>query len=152
MPVVTPEQGVFVVVVGAIIEHVRTGTILLLKRSPNVERDPGIWEDPAGRVQQHEEPETALSREIKEEAGLNIEIVKPLNIFHEYRRLAGAVDESIGIIYWCRATSQEVHLSQEHSEYKWILPEEGLELTKHVGVQADIKAYLREKQKTTIKD
>lgn len=142
------EEGLFVVVVGAVIEDATAGNILLLKRSDNVGRAPGMWEGPAGRVQQHEEPESALRREVREECGLDVTIIKPLNVFHEYRDHAPSRAESIGIIYWCKAASTQVRLSQEHCDHKWLLPEEALDLVDHPGVRDDIRAYMREKQST----
>jgi 8-oxo-dGTP pyrophosphatase MutT (NUDIX family) len=144
----TAEQGLFIVVVGAVIEYPATEEILLLKRSDDVNREPGIWEDPAGRMQQHEEPESALRREVKEECGLDVTIIKPLNVFHEYRDPAASEGECVGIIYWCRTTSREVRLSNEHCEHRWLRPYEALELVDHPGVRDDIRAFLREKQRT----
>lgn len=99
-------------------------------------------------MQQNEAPEDALRREVKEECGLDIEVIKPLNTFHEYYEYKQPVGktEVVGIIYWCRATSQEVHLSNEHCEYRWMSPSEALEVVEHPGVREDIKAYLREKE------
>lgn len=73
------------VAVGAVTEHVESGKILLLKRAKTADYLAEIWEDPMGRIKQHEEPEEALKREIKEECGLEIEIFKPLVVFHDYR-------------------------------------------------------------------
>jgi 8-oxo-dGTP diphosphatase len=144
----TSEQGLFVVVVGAIIEDPETSKILLLKRSDDVMREPGTWEDPAGRMKQNETPEDALRREVKEECGLDIEVIKPLTTFHEYYQYTEPVGktEVVGIIYWCRAASSQLSLSDEHSDYRWLLPYEALEIVEHPGVREDIKAYLREKE------
>jgi|SRR5688500_4016403 len=141
------EQGRFVVAVGAIIEDPATGQILLLKRSANVERVPGMWEGPAGRMQQGEDPEMSLRREIEEECGIPVEIIKPLNIFHEHRKQANGKVEVVGIIYWCRAKSLEIRLSDEHCDCRWLLPEEALALTEDAGVRDDIRAFVREAQR-----
>ena len=132
------------VAVGAVIEHVESGKILLLKRAETADYLPGIWEDPMGRLKQHEEPEEALEREIREECGLEIEIFKPIAVFHDYRGERTPENEWIGITYWCRAKSNQVTLSNEHSEYQWVLPQVALELVEHPGVRKDIEALIRE--------
>jgi 8-oxo-dGTP pyrophosphatase MutT (NUDIX family) len=62
-------EGRFLVAVGAMIEHVPTGQILLLRRAETVAWLPGVWEDIAGRMKQFEQPEHALRREVYEESG-----------------------------------------------------------------------------------
>jgi NUDIX domain len=62
-------EGRFLVAVGAMIEHVPTGQILLLRRAETVAWLPGVWEDIAGRMKQFEQPEHALRREVYEENG-----------------------------------------------------------------------------------
>lgn len=138
------QEGRFMVAVGAMIEHVGSGKILLLKRADTSDYLPTIWEDPMGRMKQFEEPEVALRREVKEETGLEIEVVKPLAVFHDYRGEPTAENEWVGVVYWCRTRTEEVALSGEHSAYQWLLPQEALLLAEHPGVRGDISALVRE--------
>jgi 8-oxo-dGTP diphosphatase len=135
-------EGHFLVAVGAIIEYVPTRQILLLKRAEHATFLPGIWEDIGGRIKQFEEPEHALRREVQEESGLEIEIVRPINVFHLYHGEPSASNEMIIVTYWCQSHSERVVLSQEHSAYRWLSPEDALQLVEHEGVQSDIEAYM----------
>jgi 8-oxo-dGTP diphosphatase len=137
-------EGRFLVAVGAMIEHAESGRILLLKRSENIAFLPGVWEDIGGRLKQFEEPEDALRREVREESGLEIEIIRPINIFHLFHGERNADNEMIIITYWCRSHSDHVVLSQEHSEYRWLSPREALRLAEHEGVRSDLEAFLSE--------
>ena len=132
------------VAVGAMIEHDSSGKILLVKRSDKANYLPGIWEDLGGRIKQFEEPEDALRREVKEETGLEVEILKPLAVFHDYYGERTAENELLIITYWCKAKSDQVILSDEHTEHQWVSPEEALELAEHVGVRRDIQAWINE--------
>lgn len=137
--------GKFMVAVGAVIEHAPSGRVLLIKRSEAADYSGGIWEDVTGRVHQFEEPEDALRREIGEECGLTVEIVKPISVFHLYRGERTAENELIGIIFWCRTESDEVRLSGEHTDYRWVTPDEALEVVAHPGIRADFEAFVRER-------
>jgi 8-oxo-dGTP diphosphatase len=135
-------EGRFLVAVGAIIEHRQTGQILLLKRAERATFLPGVWEDIGGRMKQFEEPEHALRREVQEESGLQIEIVRPINVFHLYHGESSADNEMIIITYWCRSHSDQVVLSHEHSEFRWLSPQDALHLAEHEGVRSDIETYM----------
>jgi pyridoxamine 5'-phosphate oxidase family protein len=138
-------EGRFMVAVGAVIEHVPTGKILLVKRSETRSYMPDIWEDPMGRMKQFEEPEEALRREVKEETGLEIEIVKPLQVVHAYRGDRRAEKEWVGIVYWCRTQSDNVVLSPEHSAFRWVSSEEALAIVDQQGISMDIQAFVAER-------
>jgi 8-oxo-dGTP pyrophosphatase MutT (NUDIX family) len=72
-------EGRFTIRVGGIIQNNATNKLLLLKRSANSRFDSGDWEMPAGRMNQLEEPEQSLKREILEETGITeLSIIKPL--------------------------------------------------------------------------
>jgi 8-oxo-dGTP diphosphatase len=133
------------VAVGAVIEHVPTGRILMMQRAATADYMPGMWEDLTGRMKQFEEPEDALRREIREETGLEIEIVKPIKIFHLYRGERMAQNELVGIVYWCTAQSDRVTLSHEHDAYRWVLPHEALEMADDPGIRDDIQAFIAER-------
>ena len=71
---------------------------------------------PGGRLQFKEAPETALKREIKEEVGLKIEVLRPLNVWH----LIKGQHQLVGINYLCIWKEGEVILSDEHEAYEWL--------------------------------
>src|SRR2546428_8684077 len=108
------EGGRFLVVVAFLIE--RDGHVLLLKRSRAKDHAPGEWEVGSGRVRQGESAFNAVYREVKEETGLEVEVIGPLDTFHFYRGQNRT--EAIGITFQCRAPGGEVRLSSEHDEAK----------------------------------
>ncbi len=141
----TNQTGRFLVAVGAIIENTKTGKILLLKRSVDKDFSAGIWEYITGRLQQFEDPLAGLKREILEEAGIEVEVVKPISIFHIFRGEKTAENELVGIMYWCEIDSEEVKISDEHSEYKWVTTDEALKMIEKPSMQADIRAFMVER-------
>jgi ADP-ribose pyrophosphatase YjhB (NUDIX family) len=86
-------NGRFLVVVAFVIE--RDHHVLLLRRSMSKDHAPGEWEPGSGRVRQGEAPLAALLREVKEETGLDVTVLGPLDTFHFYRGTAR--EEAIGI-------------------------------------------------------
>jgi 8-oxo-dGTP diphosphatase len=133
------------VAVGAVIEHVPTGRILLMQRASTADYAPGLWEDLTGRMKQFEEPEDALRREVREETGLEIEVVKPIKVFHLYRGERTAENELVGIVFWCTTQSDRVTLSHEHQDYRWVQPREALEIVSDPGIRYDIEAFIAER-------
>jgi ADP-ribose pyrophosphatase YjhB (NUDIX family) len=78
-------EGRFQVAVGAIVQHITTGEVLLIHRSAS-QYAGDIWEFPIGRLQQFEPFEKGLKREIVEETGLSdVEIGQPISIFEFMR-------------------------------------------------------------------
>lgn len=141
----SPSEGKFNIAVGAIVECRLDGSILLLKRSSQADFAPGIWEVITGRLHQFELPEDGVCREVKEECGLDVEVIKPLRVFHIFRGEEIADNELVGIIYWCQTDSKAVNLSEEHEDYKWLSPPEAQELAEHPGVRGDIRAFIKER-------
>ena len=138
-------KGKFMVAVAAILENHR-GEILLIKRSSHMEY-PDCWEDIGGRLEQSESPEDGLRREIYEETGIeDIEIVKPLTMFHVFRHNEKkAENELIGLSFWCKTNTSEVKLSDEHTEFKWLHPDTAFDLTDHPALKRYILLYMLEK-------
>ena len=82
-------------VVDAII--VRNNKILLGKRSPSKKIHPGSWAIPGGKVKPGERLEKALEREVKEEAGINVKIIKLLKIAEQFH------DDHHHIVFYYKA-------------------------------------------------
>ena len=126
----------FIVGVAFIIE--RDGAILMLRRSPTKDHAPGQWETGSGRVESGEHPEEAVHREVREETGLQVEIVEPVATF---RFLRGAArEEAIGITFLCRHLAGEVVASEEHDRAVWVSPDEAKAL---VGTPGEVDAVER---------
>jgi len=66
-----------------------------------------------------------ITREIKEETGLN---VKELKAFDVESHVNNKREFWVTIAYICKTDSDNVNLSYEHNQYKWIDPKEIKEL------------------------
>ena len=89
---------------------------LILKRHLNSSSNPNRWELPGGKVDDGENFDKALIRELKEETNLDIKIGD----------LVGAVQEdfphkkTVAIIMNIELISGEVKISKEHVDWKWV--------------------------------
>ncbi|MFZ2187052.1 MAG: NUDIX domain-containing protein [Candidatus Moraniibacteriota bacterium] len=116
----------------------KDGRILVLKRSDHDDHKPGVWETPGGGVDQEENPQEALKREILEETGLIVTVGKPFHVF-TFRKDNG--EFKVGITFLCEYVSGEVHISHEHSEYRWIDPSEFSALPSIPSLSEEIARY-----------
>ncbi|MGQ9575249.1 MAG: (deoxy)nucleoside triphosphate pyrophosphohydrolase [Thermoguttaceae bacterium] len=67
----------------AVVQH--DGRVLIGRRSPGTPLA-GLWEFPGGQVQPHETPQQAVTRECREETGLEVRVGQQmLEAVHRYR-------------------------------------------------------------------
>lgn len=125
-----------VTVKGIVIYHDK---ILILKRERPSSDGFGYWEMPGGGLEYGETPHYALTRELKEETNLDIEIIKPIYTFTAIR----PDYQTVGIGFLCIPTSDHVILSHEHTDYKFINPDELLNYLNET-MYNDIKLALEE--------
>ncbi len=104
----------------AVVFHPTEPKILALKRTMNEHSRPGKWDLAGGNVHYGENHEDSLRREIREESGLEIENLAPVRVFSQM--MADIYHLFIG--YKAVALSDQVAISDEHTEYKWVTPEE----------------------------
>ena len=98
------------------------GEVLLVKRSNDDDFLPGLWEAPGGGTDYGEHPEAALKREIQEEVGLDIDILRPMYIDDYFMDREDEKIHRVEIFFVCRVKNakQDVVLSNEHAAYQWI--------------------------------
>lgn len=122
----------------------KDGKILVMKRADHDDHKPGVWETVGGGMDEAESPQESLRREIREEAGLEVEILEPFNIF-SFKKDTG--EFKVGITFVCDYMNGEVILSEEHSEYKWIRPHEFANMASVPSLHEEIKKYSEKYEK-----
>jgi mutator protein MutT len=85
--------------------------LLFLKRKNSPAK--GEWWFPGGRIRKGETFAETLCREVKEETGLTVDIIKFVGV---YNRIFPDRHD-ITIVFLCRCFDNEVTLNNEHSEY-----------------------------------
>ncbi|MCE7054743.1 (deoxy)nucleoside triphosphate pyrophosphohydrolase [Algoriphagus sp. AGSA1] len=81
---------------------------------------PGLWEFPGGKIEEGESPEECLNREVREELGISIDIVRPMDP-SEYSYTPGTLIHLLPFI--CCWAGGELTLT-EHQAVKWSGKEE----------------------------
>ena len=103
--------------------------ILLLQRSAKEKIYPGLWELPSGKRENLESSIEAVKREVREETGLNIEIVRPLNIFEYLMEKDDLIKDTTQINFLAKVKGKyKVKISKEHDNFAWV---EKKELSKY---------------------
>ncbi len=114
------------------------GKILVVKRSEHDDHKPNVWETIGGGMDRLETPQEALMREVLEETNLVVAIREPFNVF-SFQKDTG--EYKIGITFICEYVSGDIVLSNEHSEYRWIEPQEFAHLDSVPSLHEEIARY-----------
>lgn len=97
----------------------RKGPLVLVGQRPNNHSLAGQWEFPGGKIELGETPEVALTRELKEEIGIDAQVGNlRLALTHSYED-TGILILFYDVPYW-KGEPKPIH----HSQIEWIYPEE----------------------------
>lgn len=107
--------------------------LLVLRRKNHPAKDE--WWFPGGRMRRGETFEEALNREVREETGLDVKIVKFLGA---YSRVFPERHD-VSIVFLCRCGRGNVVLNSEHSEYKFLDASEAL-----INLHPELKNVIRD--------
>jgi 8-oxo-dGTP diphosphatase len=128
----------FICAVSMIVE--KQNKILIAKRSSKDDFQPGIWEFPAGRVENDESLIEALKREAQEELGINI--YNP-SLIDAYTFITKN-QKNLLLTYTCQ-TKDNPNISLEHDELKWIDPKDAYTLFTHDQQKNTLTLYIKSK-------
>ena len=109
------DKNVFGIALKALV--IFNSKVLIIKRDSEDDYKPNEYDLPGGRLEFGEKPEEALVREIFEETGLKIEILLPSRIWCMKKN---NIEQIIGITFLVTTNSDNVQLSFEHQDFKWI--------------------------------
>ncbi|MEA3357126.1 MAG: NUDIX domain-containing protein [Patescibacteria group bacterium] len=138
--------GRFQVAANALITR-KDGKLLILKRKPDYDHDPDRWDTVSGRLEQDiENVRDELKREISEELGNDFccVIVAPFSTYNFYRG-EDRKCEVIGVDYICMYYSGNIELSEEHTDYRWVKPEDFLKMDISGSLKRAVRIFIRVK-------
>ena len=119
--------------------------LLLLQRASG-KLEPGKWGVPAGKIEEGETPDHAAKRELFEETGISLD--------------ASSLIQRLNPLYICKPSTRyvyhqfkvslkkipDVHLSDEHQNYKWVLSPEIEKLPLMDGAKEALHYYRKSVQ------
>ena len=131
---------VFLIGPRATIYNTKTNKVLLLQRNDGN----NVWEIPGGKRENNEDIVDALKREVQEETGLIIneyKLVYVSPIFENHPFLK----PFLNIGYLCFVDNNDVIISNEHIDYKWVSIEElAIYLDNEIFSDLKINGMIRE--------
>lgn len=104
----------------AVTYHPEKDRFLLLKRGNDADVFPGKWDFPGGHLRDGEEFGEAVLRELKEETGLIGTVIRTGDS-HVVGTRSGKYQLHPFLM---KVESDEVELSEEHTDYCWVEPSE----------------------------
>ncbi len=107
----------------------QNGQTLLIRRSDTDERRPLEWDMPGGMVEDGENYQDAVAREIQEETGIKLAPDELHVVWSDVAmRPQGNV---IWLVYVGRIENQEPKLSFEHDKFEWVSPVEAISMIEY---------------------
>jgi len=95
--------------------------VLIIKRSNYSDIGQGEWDIPGGGMQFGETLLECLNREIKEETGLTVRVDR---LLYAMTTQISPTRQIVGLTYLSHADTEEVILSQEHTDFLWAIKEQ----------------------------
>jgi ADP-ribose pyrophosphatase YjhB (NUDIX family) len=123
--------------------------ILLQRR-----RDNNLWSLPGGAMELGESIAQTVVREVQEESGLQVEIVRLVGIYTDPRHVIaysnGEVRQQFSICFACRVIGGELRRSDESTEIGFFTPEELKDLSIQPSIRLRLQHYLENRAQPVI--
>jgi ADP-ribose pyrophosphatase YjhB (NUDIX family) len=125
------------------------GKILLQRRKDN-----DLWSLPGGAMELGESIAQTIVREVQEESGLRVELVRLVGIYTDPRHLIaysnGEVRQQFSICFACRVIGGELRRSDESTEIGFFAPEELKDLSIQPSIRLRLQHYLENRTQPVI--
>ena len=115
------------------------GKFLTVFRTKTAPIRPNSWDLPGGVFEYGENPKESAKREILEETALKVGELEPITLESEVHENGVCV---VTVAYKTKYEGGEVKLSFEHNDFKWVTPNEFLELKSSPKWKKIIKDFI----------
>ena len=112
------------IVVTAIIKYKEE--YLIVKRNDDDSKFPGAWEFPGGHIENNELLLDGLKRELYEEIGIIIDMDPKIVNYSDEFDSNDIYNLEIDFLIEVDKKDLNIHLSEEHSDYKWVSKDSNL--------------------------
>lgn len=115
---------------------------LVLRRAMTSKNNAGKWEFPGGKLDPGESFDEALEREVREETGLEITLLRPFDT-----AMSSIQDRRVVYLFMLAKTGTDrVRLSEEHDAFQWVTADRLSEVDLAQQFQRVAKQMAREAQ------
>ena len=123
-------------------EHNGALRILIGKRLDSRKIYPGLWECGGGQVHRNQTFKEAVVEQMRDEFGIDVDVLFPVG---DYKiETEGKIIPGIRFVCRPNRPGQEVKIdSREHTDFRWITPEEVEKYEMIPGVGEDIRQAVR---------
>ena len=123
---------------GVVTDH--AGRVLLIRRTDN-----GLWTIPGGAMEPGEDIATCCRREVLEESGVEVEIVRLVGIYtnpqHVVEYSDGEVRQQFSVCFACRPAGGGLATSDESSEVRYFTSAEIETMDVHPSIRLRIADF-----------
>ncbi len=138
-----PEANSIVVAVAAVVRN-EHGEVLLIERTDN-----GLWALPGGSQEIGETVTEAARREVREETGLDVEIIGLSGIYSDPAHVIayddGEVRQEFSLCFTARPVGGSLTASAESADLRWVSPATLDELSIHPSMRLRIQHGLADR-------
>ncbi len=107
-----------IIIAGVVIQDEK---ILIIQRGTDEDIFPNLWEIPSGKREHFEKSQDALAREFKEETGIKVRPIMPVDVFEFRVEKEDEIRDATQISFLCKPIGKpNIKLSHEHQNFAWI--------------------------------